>query len=130
MKYVYPVIFSKEDDGSFCVYVPDLPGCVTEAESYADGIDKIREGICGVLYIMERDKMPIPTPSSPGELVVGPSEVVSLVDADVNEYRRRIGSRAVRRTVSIPEWMDEKAAEKGLSLSSVLQEGLKSYLHI
>jgi predicted RNase H-like HicB family nuclease len=130
MKHVYPVIFSKEDDGSFCVYAPDFPGCITEASSWAEGIEKIRDGICGMLYIIERDKMNVPAPSDPSALTLEPSDVAALVDVDIDEYKRRIGSRAVRRTISIPEWMDEKATRAGVSLSQVTQDALRQTLNL
>jgi predicted RNase H-like HicB family nuclease len=129
MTYVYPVIFSCEDKGGFCVYAPDLPGCVTEADNYADGIEKIREGICGMLYILERDGKSIPRPSEPAAVECAAGDVVSLVDAPLDDYKRRVGNRAVRRTVSIPEWMDALAIRDGVSLSQVTQDALKARLN-
>jgi len=130
MKYVYPVVFSKEDDGSFCVYVPALPGCITEAADYAEGIEKIRDGICGMLYTMERNKIDIPSPGELSTLVLDASEAAALVDADLTDYKRRVGSRAVRRTISIPEWMDDEATRAGVSLSQVTQDALRQALRI
>ncbi|MDR3294966.1 MAG: type II toxin-antitoxin system HicB family antitoxin [Clostridiales Family XIII bacterium] len=129
MKYVYPVVFSPDADG-FCVYAPDLPGCVTEAADYADGIGKIREGLCGMLYILERDGMPVPLPSDPLAVEREADDLVSLVDIDTDAYKRRVGSRAVRRTISIPEWMDDLASQTGVSLSQITQEALRRHLHV
>ena len=125
---VYPVVFSKEDDGTFCVYAPDFLGCVTEADDYADGIDKIRDGICGMLYALERDKKTAPEPSEPGEVELEAGDVVALVDVDLLDYKRRIGSKAVRRTISIPEYLDEMATRAGVSLSQITQDALRSML--
>jgi predicted RNase H-like HicB family nuclease len=125
MNYVYPVVFSKEDDG-FCVYAPDLPGCVTEAGSYAEGIEKIRDGICGMLYILERDKMQIPAASAPNAVEHETGDAVALVDANLLDYKRRIGSKAVRRTISIPAYLDDMASRAGVSLSQVTQDALRS----
>lgn len=125
---VYPVVFSREEDGSFCVYAPDFPGCVTEAEDYADGVSKIREGICGMMYVMERGGRKLPSPSAPGAVKLRAGEVVALVDAPFDEYKRRVGNRAVRRTISIPEWMDVLAERSGISLSQVTQDALRQTL--
>jgi predicted RNase H-like HicB family nuclease len=100
MSDVYPVVFSREDDGTFCVYAPDFPGCVTEAADYADGVAKIREGICGMLYVMERNGLEQPTPSSPEAVKLLDGEVVALVDAPFDEYKQRIDSHAAVRSVS------------------------------
>jgi predicted RNase H-like HicB family nuclease len=130
MIYVYPVVFSSEEGGGHCVYVPDLPGCVTEAATYAEGIEKIRDGVGGMLYMMERDKIPLPLPSDPLAVNREEADVVSLVDVDLDVYKRRFGSKAVRRTISIPEWLDELAAQSGISLSQVTQDALRQHLNI
>jgi hypothetical protein len=49
-------------------------------------------------------------------------ELVNLIRAELKD------SRAVKRTVSIPKWMDDKVAQSGLSLSKVLQEALSEKL--
>jgi predicted RNase H-like HicB family nuclease len=129
MPFVYPVIFSREEDGSFCVYAPDIPGCVTEASDYADGVTKIRDGICGMLYAMERGGLSVPKPSDPGGVRLEPGDVVALVDAPLEDYKRRVGNRAVRRTISIPEWMDDLVSRSGISLSQVMQDALRQTLN-
>jgi predicted RNase H-like HicB family nuclease len=128
--YVYPVVFNPLEEGGYCVYAPDLKGCVTEADTYADGITKIRDGLCGMLYILERDGQAIPPPTAIHSVECQPGDVITLVDAPLAEYRRRVGSKAVRRTISIPEWLDELAASQNISLSQILQKALKLELHV
>jgi predicted RNase H-like HicB family nuclease len=130
MSNVYPVVFSPEVEGGFCVYVPDLPGCVTSAETYAEGVEKIRDGICGMLYVLERDKKPTPVASDPAGIEIESEDVIALVDFDLSAYKRRLGSKAVRRTISIPEWMDEMAENSGVSLSQVTQDALRQIFKV
>jgi predicted RNase H-like HicB family nuclease len=130
MKYVYPVILSPEEDSGYCVYAPDIPGCVTEADTLIDGIEKIREGLCGILFVYERDGMPVPSPSSFDAIETENGDMITFVDADVGEYRRRVGSKAVRRTISIPEWMDDAATQAGVSLSQITQDALRHTLNL
>jgi predicted RNase H-like HicB family nuclease len=130
MNSVYPVVFTPEDDGTFCVYAPDLPGCVTEADDYADGVSKIREGICGILFTMQRNNIALPEPSAPHSIALEAGDVVALVDADVTAYAKRVGSKAVRRTISIPEWMDIMATSAGVSLSQITQDALRQILNV
>ena len=129
MNYVYPVVFTP-DDGGYCVYAPDLPGCITQARDYADGIENIRDGIGGILYILERDGRPIPAPSVPADVEHNDGDTITLVDVDVEAYRRRVATAAVRRTISIPQWMDEMASRSGVSLSQITQDGLRRHLGI
>ena len=55
-------------------------------------------------------------------------EFVSLIRCDTEFYRRFYKSKAVKKTLSIPEWLNEEAAKAGLNFSQVLQEGLKERL--
>ena len=128
--YVYPVIFNPLDDGGYCVYAPDFKGCITEADNLAEGIVKIRDGLCGMLYMMERDKQPIPEPTDVTSVEHDEGDIVTLVDAPLDEYRRRVGSKAVRRTISIPEWLDELAVNSDISLSQITQEALRLKLNV
>lgn len=61
---------------------------------------------------------------------VSDPQFISYIAADTDEYRRKNDNRAVRRTVSIPKWMDDKVAIAGLSLSRILQEALNDRLNI
>jgi len=128
--YVYPVVFNRLDEGGYCVYAPDFKGCITEADDYAEGIAKIRDGLCGMLYMLERDKQPIPEPTDVFKIEHSQGDIVTLVDAPLDEYRRRIGAKAVRRTISIPEWLDELATQSNISLSQITQEALRQKLNI
>ena len=66
----------------------------------------------------------IPSASNFNSLETAQGEFVNLVRAEVKD------GRAVKRTVSIPKWMDDKVIESGLSLSRVLQDALKERLHV
>lgn len=128
--YVYPVVFNPLEEGGYCVYAPDLKGCITEADNLAEGITKIRDGLCGMLYILERDKQAIPEPTDIALVEHLNGDIVTLVDAPLDEYRRRVGSKAIRRTISIPEWLDELAINSDISLSQVTQEALRVKLNV
>ena len=128
--YVYPVIFTPIEEGGYCVYAPDIKGCITEADNFAEGIAKIRDGICGMLYILERDNQPIPEPTDVFLVKREKNDIVTLVDAPLEEYRRRVGSKAVRRTISIPEWLDKLAMQSNISLSQITQKAIKDELQL
>ena len=130
MNPVYPMIFRPEEDGNgWCVFIPDLQGCVTHAVSFADGIDQMRSGICEFLYALEEKGIDVPPPSDPQCVETEPGDIVSLLDADMETHRRRAGSKAVVRTISIPQWMDILARQDGISLSQVTQDALRAQFH-
>ena len=74
-------------------------------------------------YLMDK-KEPIPTASDLKSIKTMPDEFVTLIRADIRD------KRAVKRTVSIPKWMDDQVTESGLSLSRVLQDALKKRLNL
>ncbi len=123
-EYVYPGVFHPNDDGSYTVIYPDLPGCISEGKSLGNAMHMAQSALTQWIEYLADDKQSIPKASSMSSVEVGQGEFVNLVRADVKD------NRAVRRTVSIPKWMDDKAIETGLSLSRVLQDALKERLHI
>lgn len=128
-KYVYPAIFHpNEDDGSITVTIPDLPGCITEGKDLADAIFMAEDALSMWLWDAENDKEQIPTPSR--SLPVEGPEFINYVYADTDEYRRKHDSRAVKKTLSIPSWLNDLATQAGVNFSQILQDALKERLGV
>lgn len=128
MKAVYPVVFTKLDDG-YMAYVPDMD-INTQGDDLAEAIEMARDAI-GIMGIdMEDDKKAIPKPSEAGSIKCESDEFISMVDIDFKEYRRANERRTVRRNVSLPSWLDFEAERAGINVSAVLQNALKQELHI
>ena len=132
MKYVYPAIFSTED-GKTLVSVPDLPGLHTFGNSLADALYMAQDAIEMWLCDAENNYESIPPASSQkkiSKMCKSPDQTVSLVAADTDEYRRQNDTRAVKKTLSIPAWLNHKAQMANAPFSQILQQGLKEYLRI
>ncbi len=128
MKAVFPVIFTKLEDG-YMAYVPDMD-INTQGDDLAEAIEMARDAI-GIMGIdMEDEGKPVPAPSKPDQIVCGVGEIVSMVDIDFMAYRRANERRTVRRNVSLPSWLNVEAEKAGLNVSAVLQSALKRELHI
>lgn len=130
MKYVYPAIFFPEGDGRHNVIVPDLPGCRTFGDDIADAIDMARDAVSMWLCDAEDKNEPIPKPSEHPTVECPPEGFVSLVDADTLEYRRENDNRAIKKTLSVPRWLNAKAEKAGVNFSQLLQAALLNYLGI
>lgn len=126
-KYVYPAIFTKEDVG-FSISFPDIKGCNTCGVDLADGIEMANDALALMLYDYEEDHRDIPAASDLSTLSVPSGSFASLISCDTMVYRKRNNTRAVKKTLSIPEWLNEAANEKGLNFSQVLQDALKAEL--
>lgn len=128
MKYAYPAIFTPLDDGEFDVKVPDLPGCRTCGNNLPDAIYMAEDAAAMWLWDAENKQEPIPTPGMPP--AVSPPQFANYVVADTDEYRRKNDSRAVKKTLSIPNWLNTQAERAGVNFSQVLQDALKKQLGI
>ncbi|MDR1687751.1 MAG: type II toxin-antitoxin system HicB family antitoxin [Clostridiales bacterium] len=127
MKYVYPAIFTPLGDG-YDVNVPDLPGCRTCADTLAEAIAMAEDAVSLWLWDTEEEKGEIPPPSV--TLHHEPPQFINLVKADTDIYRRQMDNRSVKKTLSIPAWLNSQAEAAHVNFSAILQEALKAHLHI
>ena len=130
-KYVYPAIFTPEEDGKYSVVFPDLSGCYTSGDNLADAIYMAEDVLAFTLYSLEKRKETIPTASDITVIFEYPkNSFVNYIACDTIEYQKMNNNKAVKKTLSIPEWLNEKAIEAGLNFSQVLQEALKTKLGV
>ena len=125
MKYVYPVLLYADDD-KISVTVPDLPGCHTFGDNIADALLMAKDAIEMWLWSAEDRGIKIPTASEAP--THEPNETLTLVAADTDEWRRANDTRSVKKTLSIPSWLNVQAEKANAPFSKILQEGLKEYL--
>lgn len=130
MRYIFPALFSPENDGSYSVTFPDIDGCYTYGDSLDDALSMAEDALCLMLYDMEKDKAAIPEPTDINDLIRKPDEIATLVRCDTDFYRRFYKSKAVKKTLTIPEWLNEAAIAAGLNFSQILQDGLKEQLDL
>jgi predicted RNase H-like HicB family nuclease len=122
MEYVFPAIFHKNGDESYTITYPDLPGCISEGKSLANAMYMAELGLKQWIGYLADKKQKIPAASYADKVKTNRGEFVNLVRVELKD------EHAVRRTVSIPKWMDDKAASSGLSLSRILQDALTERL--
>ena len=141
MLSMYPACFYKEDDG-YSVIFPDLNYLATQGDSFEDAMEMAVECLASYLYIAQRDGEDVPAPSSlvnidpvavakelDPDLPVGEA-IVNLVYVDVAEYDKKHFEKSVKKTLSIPAWLNEAAVAQGVNFSQVLQRALKEQLHM
>ena len=141
MLSMYPACFYKEDDG-YSVIFPDLNYLATQGDSFEDAMEMAVECLASYLYIAQRDGEDVPAPSSlvnidpvavdkelDPDLPVGEA-IVNLVSVDVAEYAKKHFEKSVKKTLSIPAWLNEAAVAQGVNFSQVLQRALKEQLHM
>lgn len=131
-KYVYPAIFTPEEDGGYSIRFPDVKNCFTGSETLAGAMDMANDVLCLMLYDLEQKNEEIPAPSSVQAVQeqVEAGEFVSLISCDTVAYRKFYDNRAVKKTLSIPSWLNDMAERAGINFSGTLQEALKQQLRI
>jgi predicted RNase H-like HicB family nuclease len=127
-KYYYPAIFLEEDTG-YSVRFPDLDGCFTEGDTLDEAYEMAFDAIG--LYLQQQDgRFVFPKSSSPKQIRINDNEFVALVEFDEAEYLRKYDNKAVKKTLTIPSWLNHQAERANAPFSQILQQGLKEYLHI
>lgn len=139
MLSVYPAIFCKEDNG-YSVLFPDLNWLSTCGDTLEEAMAMAVDCLAGYLYDCQKDHEPTPAPSKMtdlhpeeylAELYEGsaPEYFINMVSVDVPSYAKEHFEKSVKKTLSIPAWMNKAALERGINFSQVLQEALLEKLN-
>lgn len=121
MLFVYPAIFHKEEE-SYWVEFPDLEGCHTYGSSINDAIESAQEALAAYLLTLLEHGDPIVSPSDISVFHVDDG-FTSLVSCDIDQYK---DTKAVKKTLTIPSWLNDRAISMGINFSQVLQEAILS----
>ena len=130
MRKAYPIVMTHGKE-YIIVYVPDF-NINTQGKDIPEAIEMARDAI-GLMGIdMEDEGEELPEVSAFSEIQKEASEeaIVSLVDVDFTEYRRKNDLRTVKKNCTIPSWLSFEAERAGINFSAVLQAALKKELHI
>lgn len=123
MKYVYAALLEPgATEGWYIVSFPDLPGCYSQGTDLAHALTMAQSGLKQWVEYHKDKNIPLPVATDIKSLTADGDGFFTYITADVKD------SRAVKRTVSLPQWLDENASEAGLSLSRVLQDALAEKL--
>lgn len=129
-KYVYPAVFTPCDEGGYTVRFPDVPGCYTDGGTLAEAIEMAQDALCLMLYDTEERREQTPAASALDSVAHEHGEIVSLVSCDTLEYRKFFDKKAVKKTLTIPNWLNVAAERENVNFSAVLQEALIEKLHL
>ena len=129
-RYRFIAVLEYGDKGMIGVRFPDLPGCVSCEETTDKAVESAKEVLLLHLYGMEEDGDEIPVPSELRDIQLEKNELPILVEVNMKPYREKMHKRFVKKTLSIPSWINTIAEEQGVNFSAVLLKGLKEECHI
>ena len=125
--YAFPAFFYY-DSGGISIEFPDLPGCLPCGSTSEEAFRNAKEALGLHLFGMEQDGEAIPAPTPVQDLKPDEGGVVAMVEVFMPSIRDRINNRVVKKTLTIPAWLNREAEAAHVNFSQVLQDGLKSYL--
>lgn len=128
-KYIFPAIFDYADDG-IAIEFPDLPGCLPCAHSDEEALKNAKEALALHLYGMEQDAEAIPNPTPVKKLHPDTNQAIVLIEVLMPLYRDAIESKSVKKTLTLPKWLDDIAVSENVNFSRILQEGLMKHLQL
>lgn len=127
--YVYPAIFIQKENG-YTVTFPEFDSYSIEGKNLAEGMKKAEDILSESLINLEDGHLEIPIPSDINDLKVEGNSFTTYIQCDTVIYRRLMKGKAVKKTLSIPAWLNTAALNAGLNFSHILQEALKRELGI
>ncbi len=127
MKYIYPAKFIIQDNG-YTVDFLDF-NCTTEGDTLEEAIEMAKEAMGLYLEDLSITDIPEPTLYFHAQKLAN-NEFISLIELDIDEYRKKYDNKAIKKTLTIPNWLNKKAEYNNLNFSQILQNALKKELHI
>ncbi|ABP67691.1 protein of unknown function UPF0150 [Caldicellulosiruptor saccharolyticus DSM 8903] len=128
-RYVFPAIFTFDDDG-ITIEFPDLPGCISCADTLDEAVKNAKEVLGLYLWSMEKDNEQIPEPTPVNNLKLEQNQIPMLIEVWMPLVRHEMDNKAVKKTLTIPQWLNMLAEKHNINFSQVLQEALKDKLGI
>ncbi len=125
MNYIYPAVFYKEEDGRYSVVFPDLNDLATFGDDLADAFAMAQEACGQYLFTALQDGEKLPNPTAIDKVEKDEDAAfVNLISVNLSEYARAYGKQAVKKTLSIPAWLNSACEKYNINYSKVLQEAL------
>ena len=126
-KYLYYAIFEFEDN-AYNVFYPDLPGCVTFGKDMSEALRMAKDALEGHMLVMEDYKEAIPEASNPNEIVVPKGALLIPIEIDTKLARYKEENKYVKKTLTIPQYLNRLGEEKNVNFSQILQDALRQHL--
>lgn len=129
-KLFYPAIFHKAEEGGFWISFPDFPECLTEGDNMENAYEMAVEALGLCISDIENGKGRLPAPSSPDNISHEDNTFIAVIEFDRLAYKKRHNTKSVKKTLSIPEWLNEEALANNINFSQVLQDALINKLMV
>ena len=128
--YFYPAIFHNDEKGGYWISFPDFPECMTQGETMEEAYEMAVEAMGLCIDDRLKNEESLPEVSAPVDYILQEGDFSCLIEFDLVQYRKKHNTKSVKKTLSIPEWLNEAAMEHDINFSQVLQEALMKKIGI
>ena len=129
-KYIFPAVFDPGEKGGYCVTFPDLPGCITQGDTLEEALRMAKDALELHLWGLEDDGDPVPTPTPPAKIPAPTGGFVNLIQVFMPPVRDEMSNKAIKKTLTLPKWLNDLAEREKINFSRELQSALKNRLGI
>jgi predicted RNase H-like HicB family nuclease len=124
VKYVYPVCFYKEEDGRYSAEIPDL-NIATFGDDLPDAMYMASDAAAGRLLLLLKEGESLPKASDQKDITPeDETGFVSLIYVDLDAMKANHDDAPVKKTLTIPSWLNKAAERKNINFSSTLKDAL------
>ena len=124
MKYIYPACFYPEEDGRYSVVFTDFE-LATFGDTLADAMYMAADAAAGRIFSLLEDGEALPAPSALKKVKPeAPSGFVSLIFIDMDDLKAAHEEKTVKKTITIPSWLNKAAKKKNINFSAALKDAL------
>ena len=141
MLSMYPACFYRDKEG-YSVVFPDLNWLSTCGDTLDEAMKMAVDCLAGYLYTIQKEGNTFPSPSELSQINIAAiaqeldinspanDSFVNIITVDVDEYAKKHFEKSVKKTLTLPAWLNDAALEQKINFSQVLQDALKSHLHL
>lgn len=127
--YIYPAIFEYEKN-NISISFPDLPGCISCAKNDEEALYMAKDALGLYIVCVEEDNEELPEPTNLQNILLDKNQKASLIEVNMPLFRDAIQNTAVKKTLTIPKWLNDIAEKNKINFSQVLQSSLKNILNL
>lgn len=128
--YIYPAIIKKLGDKDYNIRLKDFENIITYGESIDEAYDMAEDALKLEIFDLYSDKLEIPNATDITDIEVKSDETLILVKVNMKNILKQYDNKAIKKTLTIPSWLNKLAEEKKINFSQVLQDALKKILDI
>ncbi|KEI94416.1 hypothetical protein N496_19990 (plasmid) [Clostridium botulinum A2B3 87] len=128
--YIFPAIITKFEENDYNISFPNFENIISYGENLEEAYDMAEDALSLELFDLWDDKEEIPEPVDISSLTLENNQTLILVRLNLKNILKKYDNKAVKKTLSIPSWLNREAEDKKVNFSQILQAGLMEYLGI